>query len=300
MKSKLVDPVKMFKTSPKEGNRRLASVYYGQIMNDAKIEKIPTILGDDFTFTIPTHPEVFRGIKGFEEEVTGLHGAFPDVHLDVHHKWVFDDLILGLWTGTGTHIGSKPLSTPAGPLPATGNAFKIEGVSWIAADGKQLKENLANEDTLRIIHDLGVKDSTSLYSAASASLVQECQFPAIPPQAAFDGNDLMASHITLNHPLLSNEAFGAAQVSSFFKTYWSAFTEVDLTITQSKQGPGVNAYRWHFEAKHIGKFFGVAATGKRIHHQGVTICLTNTSGQIEKMYINENLIVLLGQLETGA
>lgn len=269
-------------------------------MNGAKIEKIPTILGEDFTFTIPTHPEVFRGIKGFEEEVTGLHGAFPDVHLDVHHRWVFDDLILGLWTGTGTHIGSKPLSTPAGPLPATGNAFKIEGVSWIAADGKQLKENLANEDTLRIIHDLGVKDSTSLYSAASASLVQECQFPAIPPQAAFDGNDLMASHITLNHPLLSNEALGSAQVSSFFKTYWSAFTEVDLTITQSKQGPGVNAYRWHFEAKHIGKFFGVAATGKRIHHQGVTICLTNTSGQIEKMYINENLIVLLGQLETGA
>lgn len=188
-------------------------------MNGGRVEKIPSILGDDFMFTIPTHPEVFRGIKGFEEEVTGLHGAFPDVHLDVHHKWIFDDLILGLWTGTGTHIGSKPLSTPAGPLAATGNNFKIEGVSWIAADGKQLKENLANEDTLRIIHDLGVKNSTFLYSNATASLVQTCQFPMKPPEHIYAGNNLMASGIVLNHPLLSDEAVGSAQINSFFTAY---------------------------------------------------------------------------------
>lgn len=288
----------MARNSLKEGNRNLASIYYGPVMNGGKVEKIPSILGDDFMFTIPTHPEVFRGIKGFEEEVTGLHGAFPDVHLDVHHKWIFDDLILGLWTGTGTHIGSKPLSTPAGPLAATGNNFKIEGVSWIAADGKQLKENLANEDTLRIIHDLGVKNSTLLYSNATASLVQACQFPTKPPEHIYADNNLMAPGIVLNHPLLSEEAVGSAQINSFFTTYWHAFTEVDLTITQGKKGPGVNAYRWEFNANHVGKFFGIAPTGKRVHHQGVTVCITNSAGQIIKMYINENLIVLLGQLES--
>lgn len=288
----------MARNSLKEGNRNLASIYYGPVMNGGRVEKIPSILGDDFMFTIPTHPEVFRGIKGFEEEVTGLHGAFPDVHLDVHHKWIFDDLILGLWTGTGTHIGSKPLSTPAGPLAATGNNFKIEGVSWIAADGKQLKENLANEDTLRIIHDLGVKNSTLLYSNATASLVQACQFPTKPPEHIYADNNLMAPGIVLNHPLLSEEAVGSAQINSFFTTYWHAFTEVDLTITQGKKGPGVNAYRWEFNANHVGKFFGIAPTGKRVHHQGVTVCITNSAGQIIKMYINENLIVLLGQLES--
>lgn len=288
----------MARNSLKEGNRNLASIYYGPVMNGGRVEKIPSILGDDFMFTIPTHPEVFRGIKGFEEEVAGLHGAFPDVHLDVHHKWIFDDLILGLWTGTGTHIGSKPLSTPAGPLAATGNNFKIEGVSWIAADGKQLKENLANEDTLRIIHDLGVRNSTLLYSNATASLVQACQFPTKPPEHIYADNNLMAPGIVLNHPLLSEEAVGSAQINSFFTTYWHAFTEVDLTITQGKKGPGVNAYRWEFNANHVGKFFSIAPTGKRVHHQGVTVCITNSAGQIIKMYINENLIVLLGQLES--
>lgn len=290
----------MFNHSAAKGNKKLASIYYGQVMNGGHIEKIPSILGDDFTFTIPTHPEVFRGIKGFEEEVTGLHGAFPDVHLDVHHKWIFDDLILGLWTGTGTHIGDKPLSTAAGPLPATGNAFKIEGVSWIAADGVMLRENLANEDTLRIIHDLGVKDSRSLYSSASASLVQCCQFPSSVNNNYMLHSELMANDILLNHPLLTEHVHGKVQSQSFFSTYWQAFSDIDFVVTQSKRGADVNAFRWEFQAQHVGRFFGIAPSGKRIHHQGVTICVLNSSGQVKQLYINENLIVLLAQMEAAS
>lgn len=268
-------------------------------MNGGDVNAIPSILGEDFTFTIPTHPEVFRGIKGFEEEVSGLHGAFPDVHLDVHHRWIFDDLILGLWTGTGTHIGSKPLSTPAGPLPATGNSFRIEGVSWIKADGQQLRENLANEDTLRIVHDLGVKDCSALYGAASAALVQQAQFDSGTSATLAGANELLAKDVLLNHPLLSHQGRGRGQVSSFFNCYWNAFENVDLQITHSKYGAGVNAYRWVFEADHVRRFFGIAASGKRIHHQGVSICVTSTNGEVEQMYINENLIVLLGQMEAS-
>jgi hypothetical protein len=290
-------PVSLSKTPA--SNKKLADIYYNKVMNAGDVSAIPSILGEDFTFTIPTHPEVFRGIKGFEEEVSGLHGAFPDVHLDVHHKWIFDDLILGLWTGTGTHIGSKPLSTPAGPLPATGNAFRIEGVSWIKADGQQLRENLANEDTLRIVHDLGVKDCSALYGAASAALVQQAQFGQARSAQAGAISELMAKDVLLNHPLLTVPGKGSGQVNSFINSYWNAFDNVDLQITHSKSGAGVNAYRWVFEADHVKRFFGIPASGKRIHHQGVTICVTNTRGEVEQMYINENLIVLLGQMEGG-
>jgi steroid delta-isomerase-like uncharacterized protein len=281
------------------GNRKLADIYYRKVMNQAKVECIPEILGEDFIFTIPTHPEVFKGIQGFSDEVTGLHGAFPDVHLNVHHRWVFEDLILGLWTGTGTHSGDRPLSTPAGPLPATGRSFKIEGVSWIEADGVQLRRNLANEDTLRIVHDLGVKNSSNLYGAAAASLVQSGQFPSIA-RARSVSPGVMAADILLNHPLLTDPARGKGQVCSFFNRYWSAFDNVDLQVTQSKRDDGINAYRWVFEADHVGHFFGIPGSGKRIHHQGVSICITDLQGRIEQMYINENLIVLLGQMEAPA
>jgi len=283
----------------KTSNTRLAEIYYSRVMNGGNIEAIASILGDDFTFTIPTHPEVFRGIAGFREEVEGLHGAFPDVHLDVHHRWVFDDLILGLWTGTGTHTGSKPLSTPAGPLPATGRAFRIEGVSWIHADGTQLRENLANEDTLRIVHDLGVKDSSKLYRAAEAALVQTAQFGGTG-SVNVDETGLLNGDASLNHPLLNQPAKGDRQIRSFFSNYWQAFSNVSISITHNKRATGLNAYRWIFEADHTGDFFGMKPTGARIKHQGVTACVLNIDGGIEQMYINENLIVLIGQMESAS
>jgi steroid delta-isomerase-like uncharacterized protein len=109
----------------------------------------------------------------------------------------------------------------------------------------------------------------------------------------------LAKDVLLNHPLLTNQARGRGQTVSFFSSYWSAFENVDLQITNSKSGAGVNAYRWVFEADHVRRFFGIPASGKRIHHQGVTVCVIDTNGEIEQMYINENLIVLLGQMEAA-
>jgi steroid delta-isomerase-like uncharacterized protein len=185
-------------------------------------------------------------------------------------------------------------------LPATGHSFRIEGVSWIKADGIQLRENLANEDTLRIVHDLGVKDCSSLYGAASAALVQQAQFRENKSLQLPSTGELLAKDVLFNHPLLNQQARGRGQVTSFINCYWNAFDNVDLQITDSKNGAGVNAYRWQFEADHVKRFFGIPASGKRIRHQGVTVCVTDTSGQIEQMYINENLIVLLGQMEAGS
>ncbi|MFQ6539318.1 MULTISPECIES: ester cyclase [Aphanothece] len=282
-------------SNPAAGNRRLARLYYKRVMNLAEIDVIPQIMDEDFVFTIPTHPEVFKGTKGFEEEVTGLHGAFPDVHLDVHHKWCFDDLILGLWRGTGTHTGEKPLSTPRGPLPATGHPFDIQGVSWIRADGTLLRENLANEDTLKIIHDLGVRDFSWLYQAAGASLAGGFQFPyASSGSLSFDS---LVPWSRMDHPLLLEPATSSAQIEAFFAAYWSAFENVSIKITHAKRSNEVNAYRWEFTADHVRPFFSLQPCHRPIHHQGVTVCLLDGLGRVVSSYINENLIVLIGQME---
>ena len=280
-----------------KGNKKLSNLYYGRVMNKAEVSIIPRIMNDDFIFTIPTHPEVFRGTKGFEEEVTGLHGAFPDVHLNVHHKWCFDDLILGLWEGTGTHIGKQPLSTPHGPLPATGKSFVIQGVSWIRADGSLLRENLANEDTLKIIHDLGVKDCTGIYNNAAASLASPRQFPANSRQRVQTKNQF-AFDFRFNHPLLLKEGETEHEYENFMTTYWDAFENVEMNITESKRDGMVNAYRWTFEADHVRPFFGISASHRRIKHQGVTVWIHNHQGTAQRVYMNENLIVLIGQMES--
>jgi predicted ester cyclase len=88
-------------------------------------------------------------------------------------------------------------------------------------------------------------------------------------------------------------------VQSFLANYWSAFANVTTTITQAKRSDEVIAYRWTFEADHVGSFFGIPASNKRIHHQGVTICMLDRYGAVRSTYINENLIVLLPQLRGG-
>ena len=276
----------------KTKNRKLADVYYTEIMNGGNLDRVSDIIGDDFIFTIPTHPEVFRGAEGFRKEVSGLHGAFPDVHLNVHHLWCFDDLILGLWTGTGSHIGTVPLSTPRGPVPATWKPFRIEGVSWIRADGEMLRENLANEDTARIVHALGLADLSAQYLAADAAVVQYAQCPSTAPQPL----GLLADGVKLDHPLLSTPAIGSGQVGSFFAAYWQAFDHISFRITHGKRGDGVNAYRWEFDATHVHPFFGLPATEQRVRHQGVTICVTDPMGRVVEMFINENLSMLFPQL----
>jgi hypothetical protein len=209
----------------------------------------------------------------------------------------FDDLILGLWTGTGTHTGNKPLSTPKGPLSATGHPFVIQGVSWIRADGDLLRENLANEDTLKIIHDLRVKDCTSIYNNAAASLASAKQFPTNTiNKVATSGQ--FAYNFRFNHPLLLQEGEGECQYENFMATYWNAFDNVEMKITESKRDGLVNAYRWTFEADHVRSFFGIQASHKRIHHQGVTVWVYSSQGASKKVYFNENLIVLLGQIES--
>jgi hypothetical protein len=170
-------------------------------------------------------------------------------------------------------------------------------VSWIRADGVLLRENLANEDTLKIIHDLGVKDCSKIYSNAAASLASARQFPTQSTQRTTSQNQF-AINFKFNHPLLLNEGETESQYENFMATYWNAFENVEMNITESKREGVVNAYRWTFEADHVRAFFGIPATHKRIRHQGVTVWINNSQGSAEKVYFNENLIVLIGQMES--
>src|SRR5262249_61552341 len=90
-----------------EQNRAIAMRYYNEIMNQGNLATIDELMSPDFLFTIPTHPEPFRGPEGFKQLVTMLRGAFPDMHLSVEHLLVEGDTVVGHWTGQGTHTGGK-------------------------------------------------------------------------------------------------------------------------------------------------------------------------------------------------
>ena len=67
-----------------EENKAIARRYFAEIMNLANMDTLYELLSTDFVFTLPTHPEPYKGPDGFKDLVMMLHGCFPDFYI---HKF---------------------------------------------------------------------------------------------------------------------------------------------------------------------------------------------------------------------
>ncbi len=54
--------------------------------------------------------------------------------------------------------------------------------------------------------------------------------------------------------------------------------------------------RWSMTATHLGPFFGIPPTGKRILLTGHDIMVVNDEGQIRQLYLEQDLLNLLAQM----
>src|SRR5262249_51981536 len=64
------------------------------------------------------------------------------------------DTVVGHWTARGTHTGT-PLKTLKGDIPAKGNPFVIDGMSWLRFKDGKFVEARINEDTLGLLQQIG-------------------------------------------------------------------------------------------------------------------------------------------------
>ena len=72
----------------------------------------------DGTFTDESIGITWQGPRDLPEQVENYHRAFPDIHRELYHVYVSDNMVVVQLALQGTHQG--PLRLPAGTLPATG------------------------------------------------------------------------------------------------------------------------------------------------------------------------------------
>jgi steroid delta-isomerase-like uncharacterized protein len=72
----------------------------------------------DGTFTDYSINVKWQGPRELPEQVENYHRAFPDMHRELYHVYVSDNMVVVQLALQGTHQG--PLWLPAGTLPATG------------------------------------------------------------------------------------------------------------------------------------------------------------------------------------
>jgi len=132
-----------------EENKALVKRYFGDLMSQGKLEVIDEIIGQRFSFHIPTLPDPILGRDGMRNFVTGLRTGFPDLHFTIERLSAEGDKAAGRWFIEGTHNG------PFLGMPPTGNKVKDQGVDvFVFSEGK-IAEIWVNENDLGLMKQLG-------------------------------------------------------------------------------------------------------------------------------------------------
>ena len=281
-----------------ETNKALARRYYSELMSQGHLEFVDEMMAPEFIFTNPTHTEPYHGAE-FKNLVSMLRGAFPDLKFTVEHLVAQGDTVVGHWTARGTHTGT-PLKTLAGDIPAKGNPFVIDGMSWLRFANGKFVEARINEDTLGLLIQIGAIPAPAPMPQATTpdqnlnlarryflELMNQGKFDIIP--------EIMTSNVAFRIPTLPEPIRGHDGITGFVTGLRTGFPDLQFEIERQVTEADKVAMRWYISGTHNGTFLGMPPTGNKIHDQGVDVFLFQ-GGKISEIWVNENDLGLMKQL----
>lgn len=132
---------------------KLARMQY-EAYNDRDFDRAGSMVAPNAELRNVATGETFRGPAGTRQFQQGWATAFPDSRVDVRGVVVGEDGYVVEYVGHGTQTG--PLSTPAGPIPATNRTVTVE-----FCDVARLKDGMIASvhtyfDLMTMLRQLGV------------------------------------------------------------------------------------------------------------------------------------------------
>ncbi len=276
--------------------------YFYEVFNQGDMQALEEICSPDFVFTLPTHEEPFRGVEGYKGLVNMLRSCFPDVHFAIEDQVFSDERVLTRWTARGTHTGA-PFPTVIGDVPAVGNRFTIEGMTWHQIVDGKLAEVTANEDGVGLIYQLGrvlfpgQPPSTLTPAPPEENLaIAGRYFDEIMSQGRLDVVDeLMAPHFAFHIPTLPDAVRGPEGMKGFVSGLRTGFPDAKFVPDYMiADGPRVAA-RYHMSGTHSGPFLGAPPSNNAVTDMGSDI-FHISNGKIVELWVAEDAVGLLVQM----
>jgi steroid delta-isomerase-like uncharacterized protein len=280
-----------------QDNKVIARRYFTEIMNMANMKSLEELLSPDFLFTLPTHPEPYRGPEGFKNLVNMLHSCFPDFYIHVQDMVASGDTVVTRWRGGGTHIGGA-LHTVKGDIQASGRKFEIDGMTWHRIVNGKIVESLANEDTVGLLVQLGViplPPPPAPAPEANRKLARR-YFDEVMNQGKLAViEEIMDPNCQFIIPTQPEPFRGHAGFKGFVGYLRNAFPDIRFTVEREIAEENKVAVRWKITGTHKGEFLGAKPTGTFVEDRGIDI-FTFWKGKILTVHVNENDLGLMTQL----
>ena len=282
----------------RDNNKALARRYFHEIMNAANEDTAHEILSSDFVFTLPTHPEPFVGPDGFIGLVRMLHGAFPDFYINPVDMVSGGDWVVTRWRGGGTHMG-EALVTVKGDLPAKGEFFEIDGMTWHTIKDGKIVEAIGHEDTVGLMAQLCVIQTGAVAQATTPeendALVIR-YFEDIMNQGKIEViEEILDPTFAFIIPTQPDPISGHKNFRNFVLYLRNAFPDIKFTVLRQFVDGNKVASRWKITGTHKGEFLGAEATDNKIEDFGFDI-FTIRNGKIVSVHVNENDFGLMVQI----
>jgi steroid delta-isomerase-like uncharacterized protein len=285
-----------------EVNKSLVLRYFNEVFNKGDMEVLEEITASDFIFTLPTHEEPFRGVEGYKGLVNMLRGCFPDIQFAVEDMVAEADRVLTRWTARGHHTGI-PFPTVIGDVPAAGNQFHIEGMTWHQIIDGKISQVTANEDGLGLITQLG---KVLFPGQASATPVPDSPesnkavvgryFTEIMSQGNLDVIDeLMAPDFAFHIPTLPDPMRGPEGMKQFVSGLRTAFPDAGFAPDYMIADDHQVAVRYQMTGTQEGAFLGAPASGNAVKDDGTDL-FHLSGGKIVSIHVAEDGLGLLQQL----
>jgi steroid delta-isomerase-like uncharacterized protein len=283
-------------------DKSLVLRYFNEVFNNGDLDALEEITAPDFVFTMPTHEEPFRGVDGYKGLVNMLRGCFPDIQFAVEDMVAEQGRVMTRWTARGTHTGI-PFPTIIGDVPATGNQFHIEGMTWHEISGGKIARVTANEDSLGLITQLGRTLFPGQPSATPVPASPEANKAVVSRYFAeiLNGGDLavidelMSAQFAFHIPTLPDPVRGPEGMKQFVTALRTAFPDAAFAPEYMIADEHRVAVRYEMTGTQHGAFLGAPASGRPVKDAGTDL-FHLSGGKIVSVRVAEDGLGLLQQL----
>ncbi len=120
-----------------------------RVLNEGRIEEAGEFFWEDVVEEVPL-PGQGPGLKGLQEVLVQMKGAFPDIHWEVEEQISEGDRVVSRFVWTGTHRGAFL------GIPATGRRVSVWAVVMDHFVEGRIKHTRIIMDTLGMMGQMGV------------------------------------------------------------------------------------------------------------------------------------------------